>query len=509
MKKEPEQIKSDEENGSEEQSARRQAAPRPRREIAAMVWPDVLLIGAQKAGSTSLFLSLSRHPHLCPATPTHFFNRDDRYRLGLPFYMAQFNRSRAGSHCHKFIDATPDYLHTRAVPYRIAKEAHATLGSLRSLRLIATLREPMARDASMFSLMRSVNVSFDPWLPRGASVGRFSYGRFVRERIARELRAPGSTSLARGVYARQLLRFVGAGFSPRQTFVLNFDQLVEDAPDMMARIWTFLQLRPASRNASRPGSGSEPGAAGASATVPSAAPPADADALPVANELPAAKEATMHERGVDECRSLRLFYSAPNLDLYALLAAQRARDEAPPTQPPFTYFAAEQCPHDGSTAAHGSGARGGGEGSQQQHARHGAAAAGRAPGAQAGAGLDAFREAAVDAQHRAGLPQTRRRRSGETDRAFAPCSRKLKPNTRVREKPTSTILRMATVPRAADASQPARRGRGAGGAILVHLEGHARGLQPAHQAHAARGRRREHARRDGCGAAGLRRPQLS
>ena len=63
-----------------------------------MSLPDFFIIGAAKAGTTSLFALLERHPDIFMSTPKEpeFFARDDLYSKGLESYADLFEQALPG-----------------------------------------------------------------------------------------------------------------------------------------------------------------------------------------------------------------------------------------------------------------------------------------------------------------------------------------------------------------------------------------------------------------------------
>ena len=60
--------------------------------------PDFVLIGAAKAGTTSLYALLDRHPDIFmpKVKEPEFFARDDRYAEGIESYAAAFAAAAPG-----------------------------------------------------------------------------------------------------------------------------------------------------------------------------------------------------------------------------------------------------------------------------------------------------------------------------------------------------------------------------------------------------------------------------
>lgn len=120
--------------------------------------PDFLIVGAQKAGTTSLYRWLSRHPKVRTSVwkEVHFFDDYDRYhKRGEMWYRSHFPllghrpSVRVG-------EATPSYLFNPAAPRRVAE-------LIPNVRLIVLLRDPVDRAYSQYKHTRRVgeeNLSF-------------------------------------------------------------------------------------------------------------------------------------------------------------------------------------------------------------------------------------------------------------------------------------------------------------------------------------------------------------
>jgi hypothetical protein len=122
--------------------------------------PTFIIIGAQRAGTTTLFFYLRSHPDIEGPKPAdssvswpkelHFF--DEYFAKGVDWYRAFFplerSRARARSEGHDLItgEATPYYLFHPLVPERVAT-------TVPDVRLIVLLRDPIERAYSHYQLM--------------------------------------------------------------------------------------------------------------------------------------------------------------------------------------------------------------------------------------------------------------------------------------------------------------------------------------------------------------------
>jgi len=106
--------------------------------------PTVIIAGAQKAGTTSLFLYLDEHPDVYSSfiKEPQFFNR--RYHWGVRGYRAFFAEIPPGrSGPMHILESSPDYLFLPEVPDRMVR-------LLPQVRLVFLFREPLARALSHY-----------------------------------------------------------------------------------------------------------------------------------------------------------------------------------------------------------------------------------------------------------------------------------------------------------------------------------------------------------------------
>lgn len=214
--------------------------------------PDFLVVGAMKAGTSSLFYYLCQHPRIVPPLrkEMHYFTvgrragKDERwYRAHFPFRQ-QLREGRLTG------EATPDYMLEPDAPQRIA-------ATLPNIRVIITLRDPVARAVSHY---RHEVAMGREYLPFDQAI------RIEEERLARAAAAGGAgyeTWLhacykARGVYVDQIRRLEAA--IPRERIlVLGSNTLFRRPAEALGAALEFLGLPVegnydfAQKNSSRPG----------------------------------------------------------------------------------------------------------------------------------------------------------------------------------------------------------------------------------------------------------------
>jgi hypothetical protein len=223
--------------------------------------PSLLVIGAQRAGTTLLFYHLRRHPDISGprgvgtsvawGKELHFF--DERFTNGLDWYRSFFPLEAYRDVRRRFrrdlvgCEGTPYYLFHPAVPERVA-------ATLPNARLVALLRNPVERAYSHYQLMRR------------SGREKLSFGDAIEaeeERLAGErervLADPGFRArhhrdhsyVARGLYAEQLERWF-AHFPREQVLVVRAEDLRARPAEIFAQVLRFAGVRRATTRTFRP-----------------------------------------------------------------------------------------------------------------------------------------------------------------------------------------------------------------------------------------------------------------
>jgi hypothetical protein len=213
---------------------------------------DFIVIGAQKAGTTSLFQYLRNHPEVwLPAEKERpYFSNDAVYRLGWAAYVQGLDRDRPSgdsSPARRRGTVTPQYMagsvfvstgeqpepayDVRTVPSRIREQ-------LPDVRLIAILRDPVERAVSHHRMevgrgreQRSFDQAVDDLLEPG-TLARAR--RFPRESLG---------YVAWGEYGRILSGYYEV-FAREQLLVLFTAELERDPGECLRRIHEFLGVNP-------------------------------------------------------------------------------------------------------------------------------------------------------------------------------------------------------------------------------------------------------------------------
>lgn len=206
--------------------------------------PDFIIIGAQKAGTSSLYHYLAQHPAVAPAIrkEVHYF--DWSYGRGLDWYRAHFPtrayrtlKTAVSSRRLLVGEASPYYLFHPHVPGRVK-------ALLPDVRLIVLLRDPVDRTVSAYQhQMRkgretlSLRAALERELQQlPVESARLAADPSYNSEFHRHL-----AYLARGIYADQLPAWC-AQFPPAQLLVLHSQDFFADTAAVFSDVVRFLGL---------------------------------------------------------------------------------------------------------------------------------------------------------------------------------------------------------------------------------------------------------------------------
>lgn len=199
--------------------------------------PSFLIIGAQRAGTTTFFGNLAEHPDIRPPIrkEVHYFSV--HFERGISWYRAHFPLSTLPAPKWQTFEATPYYLFHPLAPSRIQPV-------LPNARFIVILRDPVDRAASHYRL----NVA------RGnEDLGFKEAIQAEPERVPMSVERlrPGSAELdrhrlysylARGRYVEQLERWFSL-FDRSRFHIVDFAEMANDLGASLSSTLAFLELR--------------------------------------------------------------------------------------------------------------------------------------------------------------------------------------------------------------------------------------------------------------------------
>lgn len=204
--------------------------------------PDFIIIGAQKAGTSSLFAYLSKHPQILPSSTkeVHYFDgglvpMEDNYIKGEAWYRAHFPRRLLVLKQQRVFEASPLYLYNPLVAKRIA-------GLIPRVKLIALLRNPTERAISHYFHERRM--------------GREPLDILPALQIEEERLAPALANQdyknkayvhlsykARGIYHTQLARYF-EHFPREQILVLSSEAFFNQPQETLRKVFEFVGVNP-------------------------------------------------------------------------------------------------------------------------------------------------------------------------------------------------------------------------------------------------------------------------
>jgi len=202
--------------------------------------PDFIIIGAQKAGTTSLYAYLCQHPQiLSPASKEiHFFDGDrspgeDNFEKGESWYRSHFPRKSTLGIDKKTFEATPFYLFNPLVPKRIFK-------LIPKVKLIVLLRNPTERALSHYFLEKRNNRESLPVLDAlMAEDNRLE--SVIKKKEYRNKAFRYHTYKSRGLYKNQIERYLNY-FSRKQILIIDSEKLSSDTNNTLKQIFGFLDV---------------------------------------------------------------------------------------------------------------------------------------------------------------------------------------------------------------------------------------------------------------------------
>jgi len=203
------------------------------------VLPDFLILGAQKAGTTSLHAYLSEHPQVAPGLvkEIHFF--DYNFQRGVGWYRAHFPTiaERWQGKFRVTGEGSPYYLFHPRAPARAAQVVpHA--------KLLVLLRNPVDRAYSHYYHQVRLGleaVTFDAALEQEPArlVGEFE--QLLTDDEYYSFNYQNYSYLARGMYADQLERWLR--YFPRKQFlILQSERFYADPARALRQVTEFLGL---------------------------------------------------------------------------------------------------------------------------------------------------------------------------------------------------------------------------------------------------------------------------
>jgi hypothetical protein len=199
------------------------------------VKPDFLVVGAAKAGSTSLCAALARHPEVFfpERKELHFFSVDAIHAHGVAWYERWFEASGAYTARGEGSTSYASRLHFPEAAARIAAYAP-------KMKLIYIVREPLARIESFWMQLRRFGAG-SPFAALG--VHELPAALFVDVDFNRALVKQNDALVDTSNYWQQL-EHLRRWFDESQIHVVFFEELVQDPRRVLRGCFAFLGVNP-------------------------------------------------------------------------------------------------------------------------------------------------------------------------------------------------------------------------------------------------------------------------
>jgi hypothetical protein len=206
---------------------------------------DFVIIGAAKAGTTSLYKKLSMHPDIFMSTPKEpeFFAREEIYARGGECYMTLFSSANAGQICG---EASTLYSLIQCFP----ESAKRMYNHAPEAKIIFVLRNPVERAYSYYiQILKnyqnstgdfSVNRTFEECLFPEQYPNRKGRDKFFASFDHHHKDVP-ETFTGGGQYMKIINEYLKY-YSRRNLLLIKFEDLVDDIDAVSGDVCEFLKL---------------------------------------------------------------------------------------------------------------------------------------------------------------------------------------------------------------------------------------------------------------------------
>jgi len=206
------------------------------------VEPDFLIIGAQKAGTTSLYIYLTSHPQIKFAFTKEVQFFDSNFHKGFLWYRSFFH-TKIYKYFMKILfsrtiitgEASPYYVLHPKVAQRVYKK-------LPNIKIIILLRNPIDRAFSQY--FHSVNkgkenLTFVEAIKLEEKRIKDEYEKLKKYERYKSADFPGFAYKFRGIYINQLKAWYEL-FPKNQIFIINSQDLFKKPDSVMISLYKFL-----------------------------------------------------------------------------------------------------------------------------------------------------------------------------------------------------------------------------------------------------------------------------
>jgi len=200
------------------------------------LWPNLFIVGAPRAGTTSLYQYLNEIPQIFTSDKKepNFFNSNTVRDNGITFiqpirdkdsYLKLFENVKDEIY---FCEATTHYLYDPESPRLIHNVSP-------NAKIIITLRDPVEREYSQYKLFF-----------HRSSVEKIDYDNSFLQEIKKQMREKNNSwepglRLETGLYTQNIKRYLEI-FGKENVKILIFENWINDTKTMMKEILQFLKI---------------------------------------------------------------------------------------------------------------------------------------------------------------------------------------------------------------------------------------------------------------------------
>lgn len=204
--------------------------------------PSLVIVGAQKSGTTSLYDYLTEHPQLWPAyiKEVHFFDggllpKVDNFKKGAAWYRANFPLKSSMQPGEQTFEASPLYMFNPLVAKRMFR-------LMPDVKIIAVLRNPTERAISHYFHERRYGREPLAIIEALASEERRLASIWANQDYKNETFIHLSYK-ARGLYAEQLNRFLEY-FPRKNLLVISAENFFQEPESVLRQVCQFVEIDP-------------------------------------------------------------------------------------------------------------------------------------------------------------------------------------------------------------------------------------------------------------------------
>jgi hypothetical protein len=202
--------------------------------------PDFLVIGTQKAGTTSLYNYLIQHPQVIRNKSwkeVRYYDMSENYNQGWGWYLGNFP-SKWEKGARLTLDNSPSYLYFPHIPELIKRD-------LGEIKMIAILREPVSRAYSAWKMYHSFGTNPDVALVNQKIADRRSFAEAIAQELSHQPPAAiySYDYVARGRYVEQVERYFNT-FGREKLLILESKQFQKNITESLHQVCEFIGIDP-------------------------------------------------------------------------------------------------------------------------------------------------------------------------------------------------------------------------------------------------------------------------